>query len=134
MAADLHLRTVRVGGYALAVASLEFVLAVGGSRQPVTAAAYLLAVAMGIHLYLRAEVPPSRHAYGNALVGFLLGSAVSWLAGIAVQMWLSNLPVAVAVLRATPSQLWHAIGVGTFLVAGHFALGFGLYVRDRAVR
>lgn len=126
-------REFQVVGYAISATGLEFALAFG-SQDAIAPVSYLLAVALGFHLYLRAETPPSKVAYRNALLGFFVGTVFSWFVDVGFQVWVFGLPVDIAVIRTTPVALWHASGAGIFLAAGYFALGFSLYVWDSAFR
>lgn len=113
--------SLHVAGIAFVVATTVFAASFGQGWQ--VAAAYGLAVALGVALYRQAAERVVRSAWGNLVVGFLLGFGASLALGTALTEWYVDLPVDL-VLWQLGLLTWDTwLGIGGVVLATMFVMG-----------
>lgn len=113
----MRVSPVRIVALALAVGSVTFADAWGGRGESV--AAYLIAVAIGVLVYLQAEHEVSATAYGTTLVGYALGCLLSLAAATALLVTFVGAPVDVAAWFVGVRLSFSWLGIGFTVLASY---------------
>lgn len=116
-------RWQHVSGLTLAIGGTAFAASFGGDIAAIVA--YILALALGIVLYLQGDrYATAGTVTGNVLVGYLAGVVLSLALATGLVAWLLNVPVDFGAWQMG-LMMWDSwAGIGAAVLSGFFLTGF----------